>query len=179
MFRRKRSAEDFAAEIKSHLEFEADDLKGEGLSEQEALRRAHREFGSGRAAQERFYLRGRHVWLDTLLRDLRFGLRSLRQSPGVAITAILTLALGVGANTAVFSVMNAVLLRSLPVAEPSRLVYLRTTGPPRGTGTIDTNETFSFAVYDALRAQGRALSPVIAYAPLSTTKVPVRSDAQP
>ena len=65
-------------------------------------------------------MQGRWVWLDKLMRDLRFGLRSLRQSPGFAITAILTLALGMGANTAVFSVMNAVLLQSLPVADPDR-----------------------------------------------------------
>jgi hypothetical protein len=179
MFRRKRSAEDFAEEIKAHLELETDELKREGLSEDEARWKARREFGNVRAAQERFYLKGRWVGLDKLLRDVRFGLRSLRQSPGFAATAILTLALGIGANTAVFSVMNAVLLRSLPVNDPDRLVYLRTSNPPRGTGTIDSNETFSYPVYDALRQQSRGLSPVMAYAPLSNSKVAVRYGAQP
>src|SRR5579862_8317273 len=179
MVRRKRSTEDFAAEVRAHLELEAADLESQGLNQEEAERRAYRAFGSVRAAQERFYLRGRHAWLDSLLRDLRYGLRSLRQSPGVAITAILTLALGVGANTAVFSVMNAVLLRSLPVANPDRLVYLRTTQPPRGTGTIETDETFSYAVYDALRRQGRGLVPVMAYGALSSPKVGVRIEGQP
>lgn len=179
MSRQKRQAEDFAAEIQSHLELEADELKGEGLNQEQAQRRAYQAFGSVRAAQERFYLRGRYAWLDSLLRDLRFGLRSLRQSPGVAITAILTLALGIGANTAVFSVMNAVLLRSLPVADPGRLVYLRTNQPPRGTGTIDSNETFSYAVFDALRSEGRGLASLMAYGPLASPKVGVRMDGQP
>ena len=179
MFRRKRSAADFAEEIKAHLELEADDLRHEGWSENEARWQARREFGNIRAAQERFYLKGRWVWLDKLLRDLRFGLRSLRHSPGFAATAILTLALGVGANSAVFSVMNAVLLKSLPVSDPDRLVYLRTSNPPHGTGTIDSNETFSYPVYDALRRQTPALSPLMAYVPLSNTKVAVRYGAQP
>ncbi|MDX6460618.1 MAG: hypothetical protein QOE55_4315 [Acidobacteriaceae bacterium] len=179
MFRRKRSAQDFAEEIKTHLELEADELQSSGLSEDEARWWARREFGNVRAAQERFYLKGRWVGLDKLLRDLRFGLRSLRQSPGFTATAIVTLALGVGANTAVFSLMNAVLLRLLPVSDPDRLVYLRTTNPPHGTGTIDSNETFSYAVYDALRRQGSALSPLMAYVPLSGSKVAVRYGANP
>jgi predicted permease len=179
MFKRKRSAEDFAEEIKAHLELEADDLRHEGLSEEEARWKARREFGNVRAAEERFYMKSRWVGLDKLVRDLRFGLRSLRQSPGFAATAILTLALGVGANTAVFSVMNAVLLKSLPVADPEHVVYLRTSNPPRGTGTIDSNETFSYPVYDALRRQARGLSPLIAYAPLSGSKVAVRVGSEP
>ena len=179
MFRRKRSAEDFAEEIKAHLALEADDLEREGLSEDEARRTAHLEFGGVRAAHERFYMRDRWIGLDKLGRDLRFGLRSLRQSPGFAVTAILTLALGVGANTAVFSVMNAVLLRSLPVADPNRLVYLRISNPPRGTGTIDSNRTFSYSVYDALRKQTGGVAPLMAYVPLSGSKVAVRYGAQP
>jgi predicted permease len=179
MFKRKRSAEDFAEEIKAHLALEADELKSDGLSQDEAQWKARREFGNVRAAQERFHIRGRWIGMDKLARDLRFGLRSLRQSSGFAVTAILTLALGVGANTAVFSVMNAVLLRSLPVTDPNRLVYLRTSNPPRGTGTIDTNETFSYPVYDALRKQTGGLSPLIAFVPLSGGKVAVRYGTQP
>lgn len=179
MFKRKRSAEDFAEEVRAHLELEADELHADGLSSEEARRRAHVEFGNVQGAKERFYLRSRVQWLDSIVRDLRYSFRSLLQSPGFAITAILTLALGVGANTAVFSVMHAVLLRSLPVEDPTRLVYLRTSNPPMNTGTIDSNQTFSYPVYTTLRDQHPALSNVIAYVPLSGSKVAVRYGSQP
>lgn len=179
MFRRKRSADDFAAEIKAHLELEADELEREGVSSDEARRKAHIAFGNVSTTRERFNLRNRWVGLDKLVRDLRFGLKSLGRSPGFAATAILTLALGIGANTAVFSVMNAVLLHSLPVADPDRLVYFRTSHPPSRTGTVDSNGTFSYPVYDALRHNARGLSAVIAYVPLSTSKVAVRIGAEP
>jgi predicted permease len=179
MFRSKRSAQDFAAEIKAHLELEADDLEREGLSGGEARRKAHVTFGNVSTTRERSYLRNRWVGLDKLVRDLRFGLKSLAHSPGFAATAILTLALGIGANTAVFSVMNAVLLKSLPVREPDRLVYLRTSNAPRNTGTIDSHQTFSYPVYDALRHQSGAFSALMAYVPLSNSKVAVRYGSEP
>src|ERR1700753_2690476 len=95
--------------------------------------------------------------LSDVFGDLRYAIRQLRKRPGFALVCVLTLALGIGANTAVFSVMNAVLLRSLPVAEPARVFYLRTSGPPQGTGTVDTKETFSYPVYDALRSRPGAM----------------------
>ncbi len=77
-------------------------------------------------------MRGRWAQLSKRRARFRFGVAVAAQSPGFALTAIFTLALGVGANTAVFSVMNAVLLESLPVADPDRVVYLRISGPPTG-----------------------------------------------
>jgi predicted permease len=117
--------------------------------------------------------------MNVALNDLRYGLRQLKKSSGLTLICVVTLALGIGANTAVFSVMNAVLLKSLPVEDPDRVVYLNTSGAPKRTGTIDSRETFSYAVYDALRNQRGPLSQVIAFVPLSTGKVAVRSGSQP
>jgi macrolide transport system ATP-binding/permease protein len=122
MFRRKRSAEDFAEEIKAHLALEADELRSEGLSGDEARRKARSEFGNVGAAREQFYMKNRWVGLDRSIRDVRFALRSLLKSPGFAATAILTLALGIGANTAIFTLVHAILLKNLPVVDPNALV---------------------------------------------------------
>lgn len=124
MFKHRKSADDFAEEIKAHLELEADVLKCEGLSEDEARRRAKVEFGNVPAAQERFYLESRIVWLDNLMRDLKYAIRQLVKNPGFAATAILVLAIGVGASVAIFAFVDAVLIKPLPYESPSRLVNL-------------------------------------------------------
>jgi macrolide transport system ATP-binding/permease protein len=120
----KRSAEDFAAEIKSHLELEADELKDSGVSADEACRQAHVEFGSVRGAKERFYLRNRIAWLDNLARDARFALRQLARNPGFAVTAIVVLALGIGASVAIFAFVDAALIEPLPYADPNQLMQV-------------------------------------------------------
>src|SRR5579863_2054682 len=122
MAKRTRSTQDFAEEIKAHIELEADEMKREGLSEDEAHRRARVEFGNARAAEERFHLRNRVEWFVNLLRDIRFGIRHLKKNPGFAATAILTLALGIGASTSIFSVADAALLRPLPYPNPRQLL---------------------------------------------------------
>ena len=122
MFRHRRSADDFAEEIKSHLELEADELQSEGLSEDEAHRRARVEFGSVQTAQERFYLRRRALWFDNLLRDIKFAIRQLIRNPSFAVVAILVLALGIGASVAIFAFVNAALLEPLPYADPNQLM---------------------------------------------------------
>lgn len=113
------------------------------------------------------------------LNDLRYAVRQLKKTSGLTAICVATLALGIGANTAVFSAMNAVLLKSLPVKDPERVVYLRTSGAPERTGTIDSQETFPYTVYDALRNQHGPMTEVLAYVPLSTGKVAVRYGSQP
>ena len=132
MAKRKRSMDDFAEEIQSHLELETDALKVEGLSETAARQRAKSEFGRVSVARERFNLRGRAVWFDNLMRDSRFALRQLLKNPGFTATAVLVMALGIGASVAIFAFVDAALIKPLPYESPSRLVNLfesNLTGP--------------------------------------------------
>ncbi len=122
MFRRKRSADDFAAEIKAHLELEADELESEGVKKEDARRKAKVEFGNAQTAQERFHLRGRVVWFDNLLHDLRFAVRQLVRKPSFGCVAFLVLALGIGTCVAIFAFVDAALLEPLPYANPDRIM---------------------------------------------------------
>jgi macrolide transport system ATP-binding/permease protein len=128
MFRRRRSAEDFAEEIKAHLALEEDELKSEGVGKDEARRRARSEFGSVSAARERFYLKDRIKWLDNLARDARFAIRQLIKNPGFALAAIVVLALGMGVSVAIFGFVDAALLEPLPYANPGRLMSVNENG---------------------------------------------------
>jgi len=115
-----------------------------------------------------------------MLNDLRYAVRQLRKSLGFALTAVLTLALGIGANTAVFSVMNAVLLRSLPVPEPNRVYNLRVAGRPFGTSnTGDDTTSFAYPMFEQLRQRSDVFSDLIAAAPLAIGKVSIRLGSEP
>src|SRR5579864_6030202 len=121
--------EDFEKEFHTHLELEAEDQSGAGISEREANDRARRAFGNVTIAAEDVRSVWHLRWLDDLWHDLRYGARMLPKNPGFTLVALLTLALGIGASVTVFSLINAVLIRSLPYGDAAHLVYTWTPLP--------------------------------------------------
>ena len=124
VFRADRVSDEIDRETKFHLGERTDDLIADGLPKDAARREARRRFGSVALASETTRERDLFVWLETFLSDLRYGLRALGRDPVFCLTAILTLAIGIGANTAVFSLLHGLLLRSLPVSAPQDLVRI-------------------------------------------------------
>ena len=126
--RRKRDA-DLASEIEAHLAMEAEENRARGLSPEEALRRAQIKFGSQRRVRESEWERSTMKLLDDTGRDLKYAARTLARAPGFTIAAVLVMALGIGANTALFTVVRSVLLQPLPFNQPDRLIQLYEQSP--------------------------------------------------
>jgi predicted permease len=184
LFLKRRLDEEMQEEIDGHLELLIEDNLREGMSPEEARYLALRKFGGVEQLKETHRDRRSLSSVETLLRDLNYGFRMLRRSPGVTSVAVLSLALGIGANTALFSVVDAVLLKNLPVEDPERLlVFEWQAGRPyrvsgmSGTSNVDgppgtrSLSLFRYDVFEKLhRAQDAIpespLSDLFAFAPL-------------
>ena len=145
---RTRIENDMEEELRSHIQHRADDLERSGTPRAEAERQAAIEFGAfERRKEECRESVGVHL-LETVAQDLRFGLRVLRKSPGFTAVAVLTLALGIGANTAIFSLIDTVMLRLLPVQKPQELMKVLRFNPARGG---EPTSGFTNALWEQLR----------------------------
>ena len=156
---RRRSQRDFEEEIRSHLELETERLVEEGMSPDDARLAARQRFGNVTAAQERYHGGGRWMMVEQLAQDVRYAARMLRKSPLFSGIAILTIALGIGANTAVFSIVNGVLLSPLPYREPERLVKIWETLPGLSQATV------SYPDYKDWQERARVFDGVAVYSP--------------
>jgi putative ABC transport system permease protein len=161
------------AEMQFHLERQIEANLAAGMSAAEARRQAAIEFGGRERAREQCREQRPSWSLESLLRDLRYGLRGLLRSPGFTAVAILTLALAIGANSTIFSLMSQALMRALPVQEPEQLVVLSAAGANPGHTQSDGGNIpghkheFSYPMYRDLRDKNTVLSGLIAAAPIS------------
>lgn len=150
---------DLDAEMSSHLEMAVEENVRSGMTPEEARRRALVRFGGIQQAREEQRAARGLPFLDVLGQDLRFTARTLRRDAGFTVVAVLILALGIGANVAVFSVVNTILLRPLPFPESQQLVWIAP--PPRKCGL--SCATYSIDAYDEFRAQSRSYQDITGY----------------
>jgi predicted permease len=175
LFSRDHIDREIDAELQAHLDLRTDDNIAAGMSTDQARRDARLRLGNPVAHRERTSAADAALTLDAFGRDIRYALRQFKKSPAFALTAVVILALGIGANTAIFSVMHAVLLRMLPAHHPEQLFYLTHQGaPPIVNVTGDWADAFGINVYQRLREDRSVFSDVVAYVPFSLRKTPVR-----
>jgi predicted permease len=169
LFRRSKLDQEIEAELRSHIEMRTADNIAAGMSPEEARRDALLRFGNRAVLKERVTAADAQMFLDSVWQDLCYALRMLRKNPGFAAVTILTLALGIGTNTAIFSLVHAVMLESLPVKNPQQLVLFQwdtNKWPPMFHVTGWSQYLFSYPEYKEFQARGKTLSGIFAFVPL-------------
>lgn len=156
LFRSAQADQELDDELRDHLERKTAEYVAKGMAPEEARRRARLDLGGVEKVKEECRDARRVNWIQDLIQDLRYGLRMLRKSSGFAATAIFTLALGIGANTAIFSILDAAILKPLPVKDPHSLLIVEWINPtfPEGVGNINGD----FHRISAGRFQGSSIS---------------------
>ncbi len=165
LWRRNKLEQDLGRELQFHIAERISALKNTGLTDDESRRRVRQEFGGIEQVKEVCRQTRGTRWVETTVQDTQFALRMLGRSPAFTIIAVASLALGIGANTAIFSVMNALMLRTLPVQQPNRLVVLGngvSSGASDGFPHDGQIDLFSQPFLDLLRVHNRVFSEVAA-----------------
>lgn len=164
LFGRRAAEHDLDEELSHHLERQAAKYVGAGLSVSEAERRARLEFG----ALEQVKDESREAWgisgIQAIMEDLTYGLRTLRLNPAFTAAALLSLALGIGANTAIFQILNAIRLRMLPVDRPQQLAQIFVQDMSGARGSVNSNIALTYPIWDQIRKQQQAFSGVFTWA---------------
>ena len=172
LWRRDQVQSDIEEEIRSHLEMRTEDNQAFGMSAQNARRSARLRFGDPQAVEEQTYAADAMLKLDEIGRDLRYAMRQMRKNPGPTAIMIITLALGIGANNAMFSFSDAILLRPMPVTRPSEIMTI-------ADPTLDDSSGgFSYPDYRDIRKVNRSFSGLAAYR-LTTLSVATQADEPP
>ena len=166
---RQSLAEELREELETHLEMEIQEGHDRGMSDEEARRAARQRFGNCASIQERAVGAWAFSWLEDLIYDLRYGARMIRRTPGVTAVAALSLALGIGANTAIFSVAEALMFRTLAVSQPKELVVFRTDDPWHDT----PNYGMPYQMHEAMDRLGGFFSGTAAEGPIDRANLTV------